>query len=125
MGKFLVRLTIVITALYFVLAYLIAQFLGVDIMFNNYAILFELCVVVYCFSEGAYHCKYIKYTALAILLCDVITQLDNRIDFMTTSAHNLILISMIGVGILTGVFLAIKHFIRVKKLKKQRYGGII
>ena len=125
MGKFLVRLTIVITALYFVLAYLIAQFLGIDIMFNNYSLLFELCVVVYCFSEGAYHCKYIKYTALSILICDIITQLDNRINFMTTSAHNLVPITILGIGILTGVFLAIKHFIRVKKLKKQRYGGTI
>lgn len=125
MGKFLVRLTIVITALYFVLAYLIAQFLGVDIMFNNYSLLFELCVVVYCFSEGAYHCKYIKYTALAILLSDAMTQLDNRFNFMTTNAHNLIPISMLGIGILIGVFLAIRHFVRVKKLKKQRYGGII
>lgn len=125
MGKFLVRLTIVITALYFVLAYLIAQFLGIDIMFNNYSLLFELCVVVYCFSEGAYHCKYIKYTALSILICDIITQLDNRINFMTISAHNLVPITILGIGILTGVFLAIKHFIMVRKLKKQRYGGTI
>lgn len=124
MGRFLVRATIVVSAAYFVLSYIFAQFCGIDILFDNYVILFESCVVVYCFSEGAYHCKYIKYTALSILLCDIITRLDNRLDFMSTSAHNIIPIFIMTGGIATGVILAIKHFARVRRLKKQRYGGI-
>lgn len=124
MGRFLVRATIVVSAAYFVLSYIIAQFCGIDMLFDNYVILFESCVVVYCFSEGAYHCKYIKYTALSILLCDIITRLDNRLDFMSTSAHNIIPIFIMTAGIATGVVLAIKHFVRVRRFKKQRYGGI-
>lgn len=54
MGKFLVRVTIVFTSLYFLLSYLLAQFGGIDILKDGYSILFELCVVVYAYSEGKY-----------------------------------------------------------------------
>lgn len=121
MGKFLVRITIVFTALYLVLSYVIAQFIGVDILMPYYNVLFELCVVIYAFSEGKYHCKYIKYTALAILLADILTYVDNYYDFLTVEAHNLIPVFIIAAGILTGVILAIKHYIDVRKIKKRRH----
>ena len=121
MGKFLVRITIVFTALYLVLSYVIAQFIGIDILAPYYNVLFELCVVIYAFSEGKYHCKYIKYTALAILFADILTYVDNHYDFLTVEAHNLIPVFIIASGILTGVVLAIKHYINVRKIKKQRY----
>lgn len=124
MGRFLVRITIVFVALYLVLSYAIAQFIGIDILTPYYNVLFELCVVIYAFSEGKYHCKYIKYTALAILFADILTYADNYYDFLTVEAHNLIPVLMITAGILTGVVLAIKHYINVRKIKKQRYAWI-
>jgi hypothetical protein len=124
MGKFLVRITIVFVALYLVLSYAIAQFIGIDILTPYYNVLFELCVVIYAFSEGKYHCKYIKYTALAILFADILTYADNYYDFLTVEAHNLIPVFIIASGILTGVVLAIKHYIDVRKIKKQRYAWI-
>jgi hypothetical protein len=119
MGKFIVRVSIVLTAIYFVISSLFAQLLGVDILAPYYILLFELCVVIYAFSEGKYHCKYIKYTALALLLSDTLTQLDNALDFLTIEAHNLIPVVLITIGIFMGVFLAIKHYIRVIKLKNS------
>lgn len=119
MGKFIVRMSIVLTAIYFVVSSLFAQLLGVDILMPYYIPLFELCVVIYAFSEGKYHCKYIKYTALALLLSDTLTQLDNAFNFLTIEAHNLIPVTMIVIGISIGVFLAIKHYIQVIKLKKR------
>lgn len=119
MGKFIVRVSIILTAIYFVISSLFAQILCIDILMPYYILLFELCVVVYAFSEGKYHCKYIKYTALALLLADTLTQLDNAFDFLTIEAHNLIPVTMIVIGIFIGVFLAIKHYIRVIKLKKS------
>lgn len=121
MGRFLVRITIVLVALYLVLSYVIAQFIGIDILTPYYNVLFELCVVIYAFSEGKYHCKYIKYTALAILFADILTYADNYYDFLTVEAHNLIPVFMITSGILTGVTLAIKHYINVIKIKKRRH----
>lgn len=125
MGKFIVRATIVITALYLAMSYLIAQFAYVDILYSWYSILFELCVVVYSFSEGKYHCKYIKYTALAILVADVITRLDNSLDFLSVDMHNIIPIGIISTGVTVGVILSIKHYIYVLKIKSARLNGIV
>ena len=117
MNKFLVRITITLVALYFVLMFLLAQFLSVNIATNIYVLLFELCVVVYTFSESKYHCKYMKYTALSILLADTLTRLDYMFDFMSVTAHNLIPIAILAVGIGTSVTKAFIHFYRVLKLK--------
>lgn len=125
MGKFIVRATIVITALYLAMSYLIAQFAYVDILYSWYSILFELCVVVYSFSEGKYHCKCIKYTALSILVADVITRLDNSLDFLSVDMHNIIPIGIISAGVTVGVILSIKHYIHVLKIKSARLNGIV
>lgn len=117
MNKFLVRITITLVALYFVLMFLLAQFLSVNIATNIYVLLFELCVVVYTFSEGKYHCKYMKYTALSILLADTLTRVDYMFDFMSVTAHNLIPIAILAVGIGTSITKAFIHFYRVLKLK--------
>jgi hypothetical protein len=120
MGKLLVRLTVAFVAIYFIVSYLLAQFAGVDILFGNYPILFELCVVVYTFSEGKYHCKYMKYTALSILLADTLTRLDYMFDFMSVDAHNLIPIAILAIGIGTSVTKAFIHFYQVLKIKHKR-----
>lgn len=122
MGRFLVRCSIVIAALYMSISLIVAQIFGVDILTTYYYLLFELCAVIYCFSEGKYHCKYIKYTALALLLSDLLTQLDCTFDFLGVEAHNYIPIALIFAGITTGVSLAISHFIKVSKLKARRNG---
>lgn len=120
MGKFLVRLTIVFTSIYFLLSFVVAQILGEDIMHDFYVLLFELCVVVYAFSEGTYHCRYIKYTALAILLSDTLTRLDNTYDFLSVSEHNIIPIVILFVGIAMGVIKALYHFYKVSKYNNQK-----
>lgn len=93
---------------------------GIDILKDGYSLLFELCVVVYAFSEGQYHCRYIKYTALAILLSDTITHLDNTYDFLSVSEHNIIPIVILFVGMAMGVIKALYHFYKVSKYKKQQ-----
>ena len=120
MAKFLVHITVLIVAIYFVLQFIFAQFLGINIASNIYIPLFELCVVVYTFSEGKYHCKYMKYTALSILLADTLTRFDYLFDFMSVTAHNLIPIGILAIGIGTSITKAIMHFVRVVKLKRKR-----
>ena len=120
MGKFLVRITVIIVATFFVAQYVLAQLFGINIASNIYIPLFELCVVVYTFSEDKYHCKYMKYTALSIFLADILTRLDYMFDFMSVSAHNLIPIGILAVGIGTSITKAIMHFVRVMKLKTKK-----
>jgi hypothetical protein len=61
-----------------------------------------------------------KYTALSIFLADTLTRLDYIFDFMSVSAHNLIPIGILALGIGTSITKAIMHFVRVMKLKKKK-----
>lgn len=119
MGKFFVRLTIIGVAIYFLIAYIMAQFFCIDILTNTYTLMFELCVVIYTFSEGKYHCRQIRYLALSILTCDTITRIDYLFDFMSITAHNVIPIIILTIGICISLFQAISHFIKVRKLKRK------
>lgn len=122
-GKFFVRLTIVIMALSLLTSFIVAQFFGVDIMTHLYVTLPEWCIVIYCFSEGKYHCKYMKYTALGVTISDTLTRLDYVFNFLSIDAHNLIPIWIIGFCIMISLYKALKHFHRVRKLRRlQKYG---
>ena len=122
MGKFLVRLTVITVGLYYAIAYILAQYFGLDILGDWYIVLFELICVMYCYSEGKYHCKYIKHLSLSVFLCEVITRLDNEIDFLSITAHNMIPLAIIALGLTTSTTLAIRHFYRVIKIKKLSNG---
>jgi hypothetical protein len=120
MGKFLVRITVILVSIYFVLCYLIAQLYGEDIMDDWYSVLFEIIIVVYAFSEGKYHCRYLKYTAITLPIADLLTRSDNAYNYLSVTAHNLIPIGIIALGIATSLTLAIRHFIQVIRLRNER-----
>lgn len=120
MGKLLVRLTIVIVSVYFVLTYLVAQTMGIDIHSDWYTSLFALIIVVYAHSEGKYHCKFLKYSATAVFVCDALTRLDNSYNFLSVDAHNLVPIAILALGLGASITLAIRHFYRVIKLNRRK-----
>lgn len=120
MGKFLVRVTLILTSIYFLVGFYMAQFIGVDIIEGYYAIMFELCVVVYCHSEGKYHCRFMKHLATSILVTDSITFLDNSFNFLSVSEHNAVGFCFIATGIGMTLYEAINHFYNVNKLKQRR-----
>ena len=127
MGKFLVRLTIIIVSSYYLLSYIIAQLFGVDILDYSATILFELCVVIYSFSEGKYHCKYIKWTMLSVFLCDFVSHLQFFTNFLSINEHNLLCIVLLACGMGTSLIKALNHFWKVNKLisKRQKmYGSV-
>lgn len=120
MGKFLVRITIIGVALYFMLAYYMAQFHRVDILYNSYTLMFELCVVAYSFSEGIYHCRFAKWTMLSIFTSDIISHLDYYYNFISVGIYNYLLSFILFAGFGTSCCLAIRHFYRVIKLNKRK-----
>lgn len=120
MGKVLVRLTVVFTAIYFILSFVVAQFLGIDILDNWHTLFYEVCVIVYTFSEGVFHCKYIRYSAISVFICDLLTQLDNTFNFLSVNAHNIIPLCILALGIGTSITLALRHFYKVNQLRNKR-----
>lgn len=120
MGKALVRITIVIVTIYFIITYLVARYLCIDISSDWYTSLFALIIVVYAHSEGKYHCKYLRFTATAIFITDTLTRLDNTFNFLSVDAHNLIPIAILTLGIGTSITLALRHFYKVNQLRNKR-----
>ena len=120
MGKFIVRITIILTSIYMVISYMCAQLLGIYILSDWYIVMFELCVTIYCYSEEKYHCKYIKHLSLAILLSETITRLDNYFDFLSVFTHNIIPIFIFSIGVLITLVKAIIHFIKVRRIINGR-----
>lgn len=119
MGKVLVRLTIVFVTIYFIISYYMAQFCGIDILYNSYSLLFELCVVVYTFSEGKFHCKYIKWTMLGLFFCELISHTDYYFNYIPLNYWSLLPLGILFIGIGTSITLAIRHFYKVIKLQSK------
>lgn len=120
MDRFLTRLTIILVSLYFLISYIIAQVTGIDILRYSYILLFESCVVAFTFCSGKYHCKYIRWTALSILICDLISHTDYYFDYIPVDMFNILLAAIMAMGLGTSATLSIRHFYLVSKLKKHR-----
>lgn len=120
MDRFLTRLTIILVSLYFLISYIIAQVAGIDILRYSYILLFESCVVAFTFCSGKYHCKYIRWTALSILICDLISHTDYYFDYIPVDMFNILLAAIMAMGLGASAILSIRHFYLVSKIKKHR-----
>lgn len=120
MDKVITRITIVLISLYFVLCYLVAQYMGVDIMRNSYILLLELCVVSYTFCSGKFHCKFMRWTALSILLADIVSHTDYYFEYIPLEWYNFIPLGILALGIGTSLTLALRHFYKVNQIKRKR-----
>ena len=120
MSKFLTRITILIVAIYFLASYFVAFFWGVDIFRYTYILLFELCVVCYTFLNGKYHCKYIRWTAASILVCDSLSHADYYFNFLSVNELFFSSIVVLSSGMMASTISAVRHFLRVNKAKQMR-----
>ena len=118
MSRFLIRFTVVSVAIYLILCYLIGLIFQVEIWSQTYYLLFELCTCLCISKQGVYHCKFIKWTAYSILASDTLVCIDNLFDVFSENFMVLIPPSIIAIGLLTTTTLAIRHFVRVQRLKK-------
>lgn len=119
MSKLIIRITVIGVAIYLILCYLFAIFFNDNLWSQTYYLLFELCVCLCISKQGVYHCKYIKYTAYGILLSDCVVCLDNTYNLIPTNVMSLLPPLIISFGLFTTTMLAIKHYIRVHKIKRQ------
>lgn len=118
MSKFAVRASIVAVAAYLILCYAVSTVFGIDIWSQTYYLLFELCLCFCVSAQGKYHCKYIRWTMYGIFLQDCIVCADVYLDFMPCNWFVIVPPAIIALGLLTTLTLAIRHYIKVKKLKK-------
>ena len=118
MDKFIIRVSIIGVALYLVLCY-VAEFLWqVNLWRQSYYLLFEYCVCLCISKQGVYHCKYIKWTAYSILLSDTLVCVDTLHDIFPATFIVLVPPTLIIIGLSTTTVLAVRHYIKVKRLKR-------
>lgn len=118
MSKFFIRITIIIVALYIVVCFIMAASFGINIWSQTYYLLFELCTCLCISKQGVYHCRFIKYTAYGILISDTLVCANNLFDFLPINWTVYVPPTIIVIGLLTTTTLAIRHFVRVQRLKK-------
>lgn len=120
MAKFVTRLTVILVSLYFLVAHFFAYYFGIDILYNSYILLFELCVVCYTFMHGAYHCKYMRWTAASIFVCDSTNHADYYLNLFTATELFYVSLVLLLLGLSATTFSALRHFYKVKQLKAIR-----
>ena len=119
MDKLVIRLVIILVAFYLIICYIGAIIFAINLWRQDYYLLFELCVCLCISKQGVYHCKYLKYTAYAILISDVLVCIANRINIASEyyTAHMTLLIIIIG--LLITVTKAIRHYRKVLSVRKK------
>lgn len=80
--KFAVRFTIIYIASLFIYSLYQSVFNNVDTFNDWYVLMLESCLYIVVSSQGKFHCKFIKWTCLSILISGTITRLDNAYDFI-------------------------------------------
>lgn len=118
MSKLAIRLSVIFVAVYLILCYLIEVLFDINIWSQTYYLLFELCTCLCISKQGVYHCRFIKYTAYGILSSDTLVCINNIFDFLPINWTVYVPPAIIAVGLLTTTTFAIRHFIRVQRLKK-------
>ena len=105
-------------SLYLIACYIVAAVFQVDIWNHWYYLLFELCVCLCISKQGVYHCKFIKWTAYAILIEETITYTDVMFDYLPINVFAFLQPTIITAGIATTTILAVRHFIKARKVLK-------
>ena len=119
MSKLIIRITIILTALYLISCYFAELLFDTNIWSQNYYLLFELCVCLCISKQGVYHCKFIKYTAYGILASDTLVCIDNVYDIFPVDFMVFVPAAVIAVGLGTTTTLAIRHYFKVRRFKKR------
>ena len=120
MDKLLVRLFVVSTALYLIHTYIMAWY-GVECFSDAYIVMAELAICVVMYSQGKYHCKYMKFTAYGLTASDSVTRIDNAFDILGVEASIILPLSLIMCSVTISFVLALRHYYRVLKLKSKHH----
>ena len=118
MSRLFVRWTVILVAVYLIVCYLSTVIFRTDIWRQLYYLMFELCVCLCLTAQGAYHCKYIRWTAYTIFIEDCVATSDTFLDYIPDNVMAVVSPTILTVGLATTTALAIRHYIRVRRIKK-------
>lgn len=118
--KILVRISVVYTAIYYIVIYILGTFYDINYFNDAYIVLIEATLCAVCSTQGNYHCKYLRFTCYGIFICDSLCRLDGRFEFIPLGLWTLTPAFILFLGMATSVILSINHFRKVYKVKKKK-----
>lgn len=118
MSKFALRISILTISIYMIVCYIAALAFDVNIWSHTYTVLIELCLCICITAHGKYHCKYMRWTLYGITAADAMTSIDELFNIIPYNVIAFLPATLIAVGLMTTTTLAIRHFIKVQRLKK-------
>ena len=124
MDKFIVRISTIIFNIYLLITLCEAWqgvALGVYDMIFGYSVMTGVILSVLSFSQGPYHCKWMRSLALNILFTQLFTFVVTRYFVLEDFTICLIILSgSWGLSTILAFYFAISHFVKVQKLKKKK-----
>lgn len=120
MRNFIVRISIFGISLYFILV-LVAAWFGIEIS-DNVFIRLPLEYILYhvAKTDPKYNCKYARFLALSIFMTELFSTIDVYFGIVPDAYIYLSILSSIWiVSIISTIVLSIRHFKRVRRLKKN------
>lgn len=120
MEKVIVRTTIFGLAIYMFIVFYFA-WNGILVTFDGYVVLLDYCLYRLACDEGRYHCKYARAIPINLMFTDTIACLYDTFDIMPTAEIYLFIVSTTWIiSIALTVYLGIRHFRKVRRIKKQK-----
>ncbi len=118
-SKLFMRLSVIGIGLYLIFCSLSVLIIGEDFYDGTYMVILEACLCLAISAQGPYHCKYLRWTAYGILVSDTLAFLDHHFDFLPYSMYTAIPVVIILIGLVISLTLALRHYIKVRKLKRK------
>lgn len=120
MNKIIIRLSIFGIALYFIVV-LIFAWCGKDISGELFRLPLELVLYFAAKDDEKCNCRFARFLALSIFGTDSFTYIDYTFNIMSDDAYLfLFILSLMWLAsISTTIVLGVRHFRKVRKLKKE------
>lgn len=124
MDKFIVRFSAISVNLY-ISTVLVYAYNGIDISNYDYifssSILLGLVLTILSHTQGKYHCKWIRALCYNSTITPTISFIDSQYTLFEDAMVYIYLIATLwSISVLITLFLAIRHFIKVQKLKSNK-----
>lgn len=122
MDKFIVRISILALNIYMLIVLLFALN-GIDISIYDYlftnSMLFGVVLTTLVHAQGKYHCKWIRFLCYDLILIPLVNYVDAKYYlFNSIECCIYAYCAISGLSIIITIYLAIRHFSKVIKLKK-------